>query len=101
MNNLSNVSCFGMSRSLCVNAVSQPRMRIFDGFIRTQKERSWNRQRSTQDAAPLHQFCLIDSVGSFDRHFPVAAFSMHRRRKIPLGSRRSNFNDLTRAFATK
>jgi hypothetical protein len=42
-------------------------MRIFDGFIRTQKERSWNRQRSTKDAAPLHQFCLIDSVGRFDR----------------------------------
>jgi hypothetical protein len=43
-------------------------MRTFDGFIRTQKERSWNRQRSTQDAAPLHPFCLIDSVGHFDRH---------------------------------
>ena len=94
MNNLSNVSCFGMSRSRCVNAVSQPCMRIFDGFIRTQKERSWNRQRSTKDAAPLHQFCLIDSVGRFDRHDASTT-------KNSVGSRRSNFNDLTRAFATK
>ena len=94
MNNLSNVSCFGMSRSLCVNAVSQPRVRTFDGFICTQKERSWNRQRSTQDAAPLHQFCLIDSVGSFDRHDASTT-------ENSAGSRRRNFNDFTRAFATK
>ena len=101
MNNLSNVSCFGMSRSRCVNAVSQPCMRIFDGFIRTQKERSWNRQRSTKDAAPLHQFCLIDSVGRFDRHFPGLSLFDASATENSVGSRRSNFNDLTRAFATK
>jgi hypothetical protein len=63
---------------------------LFDGFIRAQKERSWNRQRPTQDAPPLHPFCLIDSVGRFDRHDGSTTENS--------SGRRSNFNGFTQCF---
>jgi hypothetical protein len=42
----------------------------------------------------LHPFCLIDSVGRFDRHDASTT-------ENSAGPRRSNFNDVTRAFVTK
>jgi hypothetical protein len=61
---------------------------------RTQKERSWNRQRPAQDAAPLHQILSDRFIGSFDRHDASAT-------KNSVEPRWSNFNGVTRAFVTK
>jgi hypothetical protein len=51
--------------------------------------------------APLHQFCLIDFVGRFDRHFSGLSLFDASTMENSVGSRWSNFNDFTRASATK